>query len=108
MTHDYQPPLDEQIARSWQKAFLIAGKNILNIDCSALIPIVSLIQEKSKQEGALEAIEEINETWTHKGWHESDCPAHTNQMRPESECVCSFGVVYEILDDMKRKITNNE
>ena len=94
MTHDYQPPLDEQIARSWQKAFLIAGTNILNIDCSALIPIVSLIQEKSKQEGALEAIEEAREMISDEPWG--------------IDAVRERQHAYDILDDMKRKITNNE
>lgn len=32
-----------------------------------------------------------------KGWHEKDCPAHTNQMRSEKECTCLYGFVVELL-----------
>lgn len=32
-----------------------------------------------------------------KMWHEVDCPAHSNQMRPESECNCIFSHIEEEL-----------
>ena len=30
-----------------------------------------------------------------EAWHEANCPAHSNQMRPESECNCLFSYIKE-------------
>jgi hypothetical protein len=32
-----------------------------------------------------------------EGWHEKQCPAHSNQMQKESDCVCLYGFVVELL-----------
>lgn len=34
-------------------------------------------------------VEELSRRW----WHEISCPAHSNQMRAESECDCLLGIV---------------
>lgn len=37
-------------------------------------------------------------------WHETSCPAHSNNMRPESECDCLLGAVNEDLVAAKQQI----
>ena len=39
----------------------------------------------------------LRNTFIHRGWHEIDCPAHSNQMRPESECNCIYEYVLSSL-----------
>ena len=38
---------------------------------------------------------EFEKLVVHKAWHESSCPAHSNQMRPENECNC----IYDFIQD---------
>lgn len=40
-----------------------------------------------------EALEMFDEFIYRKAWHETSCPAHSNNMRPEKECNCIYDFI---------------
>ena len=47
-----------------------------------------------------EWIEEKAGEFMRKMWHANDCPAHSNNMRPESECSCTLQAADEYITQL--------
>lgn len=67
-------------------------------DTHGLRSVIAGLLELSKQE----THKEIAEQFIHRGWHETNCPAHTNQMGKEEDCDCIFSFILELLTPPKK------
>ena len=73
-------------------------------DASHITKLLRDLVEKTRQDAISESLDSVGEEWQHKAWHDPSCPAHTNHMRPESECNC----VFSVLDDIIRRHRDQE
>ena len=53
--------------------------------------------------GQQSTLQEVEEAVLQDGWHETDCPAHSNQMQKESECNCLYSFIRTALSALKIK-----
>lgn len=51
---------------------------------------------------------EFDELHCHKAWHETTCPAHTNNMRPESECDCLYSFIGNEIRDFITQLLSSK
>lgn len=54
-------------------------------------------ETKIRKEIKSQLIKEIEENVVREGWHEMNCPAHSNQMGKEKECNCLYGFLLTLL-----------
>ena len=62
--------------------------------------VINFIEELLHQATSKAREEErrrIKTNLIHNGWHETSCPAHSNNMGSESECDCLYSFVLESL-----------
>lgn len=67
---------------------------------NAVIPAIT----KAHKAAVIEVLERLKRRSTHKWWHEMSCPAHSINMRPESECNCLYGFARDDIDTTITKL----